>query len=418
MHRMKLALGAVAVAASTLPNVPAAQAATFTTPVVVSGNNVIEPGIEIAPDGTLYVHAPPGIPLWSSMWRSTNGGTTWQVLPPLVRYGLGGGDIDMTIQPDGKLAITDLWLGSSSVGVSTNRGELFVMNQVQGVVAQDRQWLANTGRDIVYHVTHQIPAGHTVSKSLDGGLTYQQHTVAATVLDQTGCVCPAGNLIASPGIALAGGTDDRVGLIYYTSLDGIKFARSINGGLTWANVEVDAAGGAATGSGFPIVADDGNGKLHAVWVETTNNSSVVKYSQSSYTTSQNWGTVWSTPTTIVSSGANVFPWIDAKGDKVGVSVFHSSTSGNPNNVPSSASWHISYMESTNDGSSWSALAAADPTAVKTGPICTEGLGCGADRELGDFQMLAMNSAGVAHIAYNRSLDGDFDTEIRFVKQTS
>lgn len=418
MHRMKLALGAVALAASMMPSGPAAQAATFTTPVVVSGNDVIEPGIEVAPDGTLYVHAPPGIPLWSSMWRSNNGGSTWQVLPPLVRYGLGGGDIEMTIQPNGALAITDLWLGSSSVGKSTNKGDLFVMNQFQGIPSQDRQFLANTGRDIVYHVTHQIPAGHTVSKSLDGGLTYQQHTVAATVLDQTGCVCPPGNLIASPGIAVAGGTDDRVGLIYYTSLDGIKFARSINGGLTWQNVEVDLGGGGVTGGGFPIVADDGNGKLHAVWGETTGNSSVIKYSTSSYTNSQNWGTVWSAPTTLIGTGANVFPWIDARGDKVAVSVFHSNSNGNPNSVPESAQWHISYMESLNDGATWSALQAADPTPVKSGPICTEGLNCAEDRELGDFQMVAMNSAGMAHLAYNRSIDGQFDTEVRFVKQTS
>jgi hypothetical protein len=417
-HRMKVALGVAAVAATLLPNTPAATAATFSTPVVVSGNDVTEPGVEVAPDGTIYVHAPAGLPLWSWLWRSTNGGSSWVLPLPVTRAGLGGGDIDITIQPNGKLAFTDLWLGSSSVGMSSDRANTWVTSQFQGTAVQDRQWVANTGRDIVYHVTHQIPAGHVVSKSVDGGVTYPVQSLAASVLDQTGCICPPGYLIARPGVALAGGTDDRVGVSYYTSLNGVKFARSINGGLTWSQANIDPAEGNATGDGFPIVADDGNGKIHAVWLETSNSMSRVMYSFSSYTTPQTWGVTWSTPTPIVSTGASVFPWIDAKGDKVSVALYHSTTSGNPNNVSNSAQWNVKYLESTTDGASWGPLTTADSTVVKTGPICTDGLNCGGDRELGDFLMVALDNASMANISYIRSIDGEFDTEVRFVKQTS
>src|SRR3954463_1882746 len=80
-----------------------ASAASFGTPVVVSGDNASEPGIDVAPDGTLYINAPvgvlsniPGSP--SNVYRSTNGGTTWARLPAGLKANQpGGGDSDITI---------------------------------------------------------------------------------------------------------------------------------------------------------------------------------------------------------------------------------------------------------------------------------------------------------------------------------
>src|SRR5262249_52988199 len=139
----------------------------------------------------------------------------------------------------GTLYMTDLWLGSATVSRSTDRGVTWVANPVQGVVVQDRQWVATAGEGNVYHVTHQIPAGLVVSKSTapTDGLVYPLSTVAATPVDQTGCVCPPGNLVAEQGIGPLG-SGDRVGLIYATSTGGIKFARSTNGALTFTNVPV------------------------------------------------------------------------------------------------------------------------------------------------------------------------------------
>src|SRR3954454_14808637 len=101
-----------------------AHAATFGAPVVVSGDNASEPGIDVAPDGTLYVNAPvgvlsniPGSP--SNVYRSDDGGSSWTKLPASLKANLpGGGDSDIAISPDGSLAETDLWLGSSTVAVS------------------------------------------------------------------------------------------------------------------------------------------------------------------------------------------------------------------------------------------------------------------------------------------------------------
>ena len=411
MHRRyRAAIAAAAFGAAVLPNLPVAHAATFNAPVVVSADDVSEPGIEIAPDGTIYIHGPNGIPIWSTIWRSDTGGSTWLKTPNALRAGLGGGDIDMAIQPNGKLAFTDLWLGSSSVGISSDKGQTWVTNQVQGTMVQDRQWVATTGRDITYHVTHQIPAGIVVSKSVDGGLTYPVQAVAASALDQGNCICPAGMLIAEAGTALAG-TDDKVG-VAYTTATGVAFSRSVNGGLNWSRSVIDPTGGGDTLSSFPIVANAGGGNLVASWLDLTGSASRVMFSRST-----NWGANWTTPKAVVTTGASVFPWIDAKGSKVGISLYHTTASGVPDNVPSSANWHLKYLESTDLGTTFGALDTADSTPSKSGPICTDGLNCNTDRELGDFQMVALDANGKANLSYVRSIDGNFNTEVRYVRQS-
>src|SRR4051794_16169802 len=395
---------------------PGAAYAAFNSPVVVSGDNLGEPGIDVARDGTIYVNAPtgllsniPGSP--SDVFRSDNGGASWQLLPAGLKANLpGGGDSDISLDPQtGAIAETDLWLGSATVSKSTDKGQTWTASPVQGVVVQDRQWVAQSGGGVVYHLTHQIPSGLIVSKSIDGGVTYPVSTVGATPVDQTGCVCPPGTLIAEGGGVP--GLSDKVGFVYGTSTGGVKFGRSTNGGLTFTNVDVGPASSGDTTQAFPVVANAGNNKLSAVWLENNGNSSLIKYSQSS-----DWGATWSAPRTIVSGGASVYPWVAAQGSKVAISVYHSTASGTSGSVPESAQWFESYLESTDGGATFSSLETVDPTVVKSGPICTEGTGCSGDRELLDFQSDTLDSAGKANLTWTRSLDGVSDTEVRFAKQ--
>src|SRR3954470_5398318 len=253
----------------------AADAATFST-TVVTGDDAGEPGIAVGKDGAVYINAPsgllsnlPGSPSW--IYKSTNGGGSWTKLDPGLRANLpGGGDVAISIAPDpGTIYGTDLWLGSATVFSSSDGGASWLANPLQGVVVQDRQWVAAAAGGNVYHATHQIPLGLVVSKSTNG-LVYPYHTVAATPVDQTGCVCPPGNLIAEGGGGLLG-TTDKVGLIYATSSGGVKFARSTNGGITFTNTDVSPASDADTGGGFPVVANAGGGKLAAAWMEVNGN---------------------------------------------------------------------------------------------------------------------------------------------------
>jgi hypothetical protein len=401
-----------------LAAVPATQAASFGSPVVVTGDDLGEPGIDVANDGTIYVNAPtgllsnlPGSP--SDVLRSTDGGSTWVNTPPGARSNLpGGGDSDIALDPStGKIYMTDLWLGSSTVSTSSDKGQTWTANPFEGTPVQDRQWISTSGGGIAYHLTHQIPAGLVVSKSVDGGVTFPIRTVAATPADQTGCVCPSGNLISEAGTG-ALGTGDKVGLVYATSTGGINFARSTNGATTFSQSTVSPASDADTTQAFPVVANGGGGHLVAVWLENIGNSSRISYADSA-----NWGSSWSAPRTLVSAGASVYPWVAASGSHVAVSLYHSTANGTSESVPESAQWFETYLESTDGGATFSAPQTVDPTAVKSGPICTEGTGCSGDRELLDFQSVALDNSSLADVAYTRSIDGNSNTELRFAHET-
>src|SRR5437588_2771999 len=155
----------------------AAGATPVFNPVVIGpsrGLNLGEPGVAVASDGSaLYVNAPSGIPTASHVFKSTDAGASWVDTPASLRANLpGGGDSNVATDPASPktLYMTDLWLGSATVSASTDGANSWTANPVQGVVVQDRQWVATPGGGIAYHLTHQIPSGLIVSRSVNGGV--------------------------------------------------------------------------------------------------------------------------------------------------------------------------------------------------------------------------------------------------------
>jgi hypothetical protein len=369
---------------------------TFGSPVAIPGATSGEPGVNVAPNGAIYVNIPVGLPTASQVYKSTDGGTIWSLTPSSLRASLpGGGDANVAIDPtNGTLYMIDLWLASATVSKSTDGASSWTAQPLH-IPVQDRPWVATAGNGDVYTVTHQIPLGLIVSKSVAplDGVVYPISTSAATPLDQEGCVCPPGNIIAEPGGLLG----DKVGVIYATSTGAVKFAGSTNGGLTFTNTVVSRNASAATNNNFPVVADAGNGKLVAVWMEDFASNDRIQMS-----TSSNFGANWTTPTTLVDgiSGTSVYPWVATNGSKVSVSLYHTSTVTTPDNAPAGTQWFESYTESINGGP-FSPLQTLDPTAVKTGIVCTGGTGCSGNRELLDFQTVTLDGAGRANVAYTR-----------------
>ncbi|MBW3579193.1 MAG: glycoside hydrolase [Actinobacteria bacterium] len=414
-------LAAVSVAADPATTASAGeQGAWFSDPVVVSGQNTAEPGIEVAPDGRLYVNAPAGLladlpGAASFLWRSDDGGATWVLTPPGLRAAFpGGGDSDVAVDPQGATVyFSDLWVGSSTAAVSDDRGNSWFASPLSGVVIHDRQWLATSGGGVVYLAYNQIPAGVMVSKSVDGGRTFVVHSLAASVLDRSGCVCPPGTMVVEEGTGPAG-LADRVGVVYATSTGGVGFARSVDGGLTFAQVTVaPARDGIDTTRAFPVVANAGPGQLVAVWQEVVEG----QRTRVQFSGSADWGRSWSDPQVVVDAGTPLFPWVDANGGgKVGVSLYHTDQATLPDAAPDDAVWFERYLESLDGGQTFSPLVTVDPTPVKTGPICTQGAACAQDRELLDFQAVAIDTDGLALLTWARSIDNVADTEIRFARQ--
>ena len=394
----------------------AAPTLTFAAPVQV-GTGGSEPGIVQSPDGNLFINAPDGLlangTSPSFVFRSSAQGLTWTLTPPGARSNNpGGGDSQIAVDPsNGTLSMIDLWLGSSTASVSTSDANTWTSQPVGGQPVQDRPWIAAAGGGIVYEATHAVPAGIVVSKSTDSGLAYGPGVVAATAADQTGCVCPPGNVIAQGGGALLGSTD-KVGVIYATSTGGINFAHSSNGGTSWTNTPVQGPTSDTTNSAFPVVANAGGGHLYATWLNETGSASVIAFSSSS-----DWGSTWSAPTTVVSSGTSVYPWVAANGSTVAISLYHTTTvSPTPDVAPAGTQWFASALKSADGGSTWSPLTTADATAAKTGPVCTGGTNCSSDRELGDFQTDMLDSAGHVDITYVRVPSAGVE-DIEFVQGT-
>ena len=420
------------VGALTLPVLHADAAPTFNAPVVVTGKEVSEPGIDIAADGTIYVNGPGGVALNSGgpgpsfLFRSTNGGASFVETSNATRLaGPGGGDSDLVVTPSGHLAWTDLWLGSSSVASDPiGKGDAWITSPFQGVVAQDRQWLASTRNvvngvpiDVVYYVTHQLEAGLVVSKSFDGGVTYPVHSLAASPVDQGLCLCFPGNLIAEGGNGpldngIAGTVEDKVGVIYPTGSggNGIGFAKSVDGGATWTHKTVAAQTSADRLGVFPVVANAGGNNLVAVWYEN---------GKIALSRSANWGDTWGGIQFVSGSESAMMPWVDARGSKVAVAYYGRVGSD----------WYVRYTESVDGGATFTAPVSADSTRVKHANPCLDGTGCDGDRELGDFLQVVIDAAGKSHVVYVRSFETDVilgvggngflwtNTEVRYVKQS-
>jgi hypothetical protein len=61
------------------------------------------------------------------------------------------------------------------------------------------------------------------------------------------------------------------------------------------------------------------------------------------------------------------------------------------------------------------LTTVDPTPSKTGPVCTAGTGCSANRDLLDFQTVTIDPASRSNLSYVRVLSAGKQT--MFVRQS-
>lgn len=365
-----------------------------TTPVGAPG---FEPGVDIAPDGTIWVNAPTGLGGHSNLWSSSNGGSSFVETNfgnPCRRI-FGGGDSDVAISPiDGKVYFFDLWVGSNAISWSSDKGQSWLCSPLSTLEA-DRQWLAIGGRDgagndTLYALYHLFAPGNLAfSRSRDGGLTWTAHKMVPDAVSAS----------ALPGQVVADG--DYVGFVYADG-DWMRYGWSTDAGETWQKSYLSKQ--KPFTAVIPSVAlDPTTGNLYATWLSRTDHQIYVGRSIDG-------GASWQDAVKVSIDGANVYPWIAARDGKIAMAWYgntNASGNGDPNSQ-TSGQWVTRYTESIDaqpdDAGStvWRDFvtpAQASIGLVKTGPICTMGLGCNANRDLGDFLQIAIDAAGKSLIVY-------------------
>jgi hypothetical protein len=453
-HALLTAAVAVCSVTALLASPGQAAVQSFSTPLQLPGSlGFGEPSLAIG-SGRLVVTAPNGLLTTgtsdqpSPVWVSTDGGASFQgpITPAdagLVNEPAGGGDTDVLMDAAGDIFQTDLWLGDTTMRVSTDGGQTWLSNIVGHTSpGDDRPWLAYSQKDQSLYVVYDgFDAVHVARASLaagpQGGIAFVQDVPAVPECLIGGqflvrnhkpnvklanpcyagapvtirqCVCPPG------GIAV----DANTGSIYITysrqngaAGGGVGVARSDDLGLTWSYFDIPGTG--STGSAFDTewnfqpVKVDSQGNVYVTWGEVTKSGSV----QIRFAVSQDHGQTWSKPVRVSTSTAtNVFPTMDLVGPGlVDIGYYGTTTAGDPNSV--NASWNVYLSKSTNalSGSpSFSPKLAV--SNIHQGGI--ESSNESSDRSLLDFFQLVVDPAGKANIIYTAGQEGQPDPVTGFV----
>jgi len=377
---------------------PALSDPTFQT--VTVGGPGYEPGVDVGPNGVVWVNAPTGLGSHSNLWRSVNDGSFVAVdFGNVCRRLFGGGDSDVAVSPiDGTVYFIDLWVGSNAFSRSSDGGATWTCTPLSTVEA-DRQWIEvgprdpQTGLDTIY-VFYRLfePGNLMLSKSTDGGLTWTEHKMVPDGPPSTA---------ASPGQVVVDG--DFIAFTYQGAGRRQSVGFSSDGGGTWTTKVIDTSTRPSSGDIAGTALDPVTKNLYVTWADgQTYDIGVARAAAR--------GQTWST-NMIVTPASNVYPWVGARGGKVAVA-WYGSVDGiqKPDNVLPSTEWYVNYAETidpdTDPNSDGWIDGFTTPVAISArvlrGPICTQGLGCtrsGGNRALGDFMQLTIDHQGRSLVVY-------------------
>lgn len=410
-----------------------------------------EPNLAVAPDGTLWITAVAGAQerpnhetgaAW--LWRSTDGGASWETLRepardtplgsiPGTRRPFGSSDADVTTSPDGYVYYSDWWnwgapltwpvappvllpvspfvrYGNYLVERSADRGatwESTPVTTLDSFGGIDRQWLV-AGPDgwvgLFYAYFHgPNPSRPGDVRGLEGASSIQavystDHgetwTKPAPVVenDASGFSQIAHPRLTSDGLLWM--PHGWMGGDSWTSPSEVRVALSDDLGATWRQVKV-----ADVPEGFDnLWAVQGDhtpeGTLHVAWGARTGETMTLFHASSA-----DDGETWSAPDAVRAEGLNFLPWVAAGPDGVALMWYGSDATGDPVEAPEGTAWWP-YV-ATRENGAW-ALARASAMPVKTGPMCPRGAACPGERELLDYPSLAYGPDGGLHVAYATS----------------
>ncbi len=413
-----------------------------------------EPVIAVTDQGTIIVSSHPG---WthvhptggdptspnlvakangqSYLWRSTDGGDTWQHigLPVPVdagprSIGPGFSDPDLTIDDTGRIWYTDLIaLAHQSVSYSDDDGATWMAGNVVAGAGPlvDRQWVGSHG-DRVY-----LTANYFVDRSAgddtgggQGARPFQTTTDDGLTWTTLGYAPCGGDFVVDP----------RDGTIVMGC--GLGFATSSDEGATWTVHEppaglhqgffahepaIDMAGGIYTAmNGQPLTPGDPA-------------TVVVSYSPDRGGSWKQFDLGPLINQTLGSPGTHVFAWVSAGSEgRVAVSWIGSPVVGTPASLDGDWFVYTAFIADAHTDQPIITMAQVTPDPVHRGPMCSSGTTCQAtslvidpindshngDRRMGDFFETTLDSDGNLLLAFADTVTApDTISHPIFVKQT-
>lgn len=400
---------------------------TNSTGTITSADQDVEPRIVHDALGNYYVAAIQGVPGGIDIWKSVDSGNTFSYLgqPDGTQIGstlgadgvgLGGGDEDLAVSPNGVVYASSLWLGSATQSTSFTGGSTWISNPVSSdLPLVDRQWIASHGNNELYLTTKQLGADLDgtvtlfVAKSFDNGATFPQ--VAPVTTPEAG---------VQPGDQGNITVDQNNGDVYTVFIDShgniVWLARSSDGGKTWILKQVFAAPtGTNLANIFPIVAVDSASNVYVVFDNGTNVF---------LTASTDQGASWTTPVRVNNGAASktaIGPWVTAGAPGEVNIAFWGTSDSNANDT--AAQWQVFNAQSQNATATIPTITQVAATGIMhVGPICNQGLNCAAGtRNLAEYFAPDVGLNGEAIIVYpddKNTTSSTGSARTFFVKQTA
>jgi hypothetical protein len=398
-----------------------------------------EPGIAVAPSGTIYVTTPGDG--GAVLARSDNKGRSWVKLPTArtrTQYAaLTGGDSDVVVARDGSVYAADLNGDGITVFRSTDKGRTFPQQAFVNASA-DREWLATTGPhgENVFVVWHELATGTMLAvTSHDKGRTFgapevlysQPVTLLESLHDGTSIggvsTDDAGRVFVSYATSRLTTTDTTYGT---PPVNTVKLAvRDPESGL-WTDHLVNAgADDANYGNFWMASATDRGGYVYAVYSGYAHKGQPMHVWLQKST---DHGVTWTAPYAVDDvlpgpPGQDLFGWVAGGGKGIAVvSWYHtSSSSKDAKNID----WRVAVAQVRDLGGRKPRVhwGYASDHSIHHGPICTLGIFCGIlpgssdDRSLLDFFKVAVLPDGSPAVVWsdNNRQDGDARTGVGFAR---
>jgi hypothetical protein len=401
-----------------------------------------EPGLDIAPNGTVYATTPGDN--GAVLAKSTDRGTTWTKLPTArstaTQAALKGGDSDVKVAADGTVFAADLNVDGITVFRSTDGGRTFPQ-QVFINGTSDREWLGVSGPhgEDVYVAYHEIATGTMfVVVSHDRGETFgpqqviysQPTTVAQSAHNGTsiGNVTVDGsNVYVTYGTTRLTTTDTTYGT---PPISSIQISISRDKGATFHDVTVNPGADDANYGNFWMSNDvDSAGNVYAVYSGYAHKGLPMHVWLQE---SRDHGETWTPPYAVDNAltgrpaGQDLFGWVAGGGPGVAVvSWYHTDA---PDKDADGIDWYVpvAQVRGLPTGSPQVVYGLASDHSVHHGPICTLGTFCGilpgssSDRSMLDFFKVKVGPDGMPAVVWsdNNRIDGSSKTGVGYARQVA